>query len=387
MYNTNSSYMKIVFFSLILNHHQAPLADSFYHLLGDNYTFVELRDCKYTKGDNSDYTSRPYLLQAWKSVMEYKKAIKLATDADACVFGGVEAMPFMKERLRRNLLSFDMGERWLKRGIVNLLSPYLMKMFLTYWTEGWYKKRLLKLCNSAFAARDHSRLCMYKGKCYKWGYFTQVDSDFEVEATEHDSSTSEIIPLMWCARFLKWKHPELPVQLAARLKAKGYCFVLDMFGNGEELEHTKKLISDLDVGDCVNLCGNCPNEVILKEMRKHRIFLFTSDQNEGWGAVTNEAMANGCVVVGSDAIGSVPYLVEYGVNGMIFHTEDIDSLEAEVVKLLKDKQRVDAMSVNARETMQLWSPKEAANRFIKLCEAINSGCETPFEEGPCSKDV
>lgn len=31
---------KIVFFSNYLNHHQMPLADAFYELLGDDYAFV-----------------------------------------------------------------------------------------------------------------------------------------------------------------------------------------------------------------------------------------------------------------------------------------------------------------------------------------------------------
>ena len=53
-----------------------------------------------------------------------------------------------------------------------------------------------------------------------------------------------------------------------------------------------------------------PNAKILQEMRKHEIFLFTSDRNEGWGAVSNESMSNGCMLVGSDGIGSIPFLVK-----------------------------------------------------------------------------
>jgi glycosyltransferase involved in cell wall biosynthesis len=41
------------------------------------------------------------------------------------------------------------------------------------------------------------------------------------------------------------------------------------------------------------------------------VFIFTSDRNEGWGAVLNEAMGSGCAVVAADLIGSVPYLIEH----------------------------------------------------------------------------
>ena len=33
--------MKLVFYSLILNHHQVYVADEFYNILGDDYAFVE----------------------------------------------------------------------------------------------------------------------------------------------------------------------------------------------------------------------------------------------------------------------------------------------------------------------------------------------------------
>ena len=192
----------------------------------------------------------------------------------------------------------------------------------------------------------------FKDRCYKWGYFTKVDSDFEVEAAVQGTSTSEITPLMWCARFLKLKHPELPVQLAARLKERGYKFVLDMFGSGDELERTKALIKELGVEDCVNLRGSLPNEEILKEMRKHSIFLFTSDRNEGWGAVLNEAMSNGCTVVASDAIGSVPFLVEDKTNGLIFKSENIESLFEKVVFLIEHHNDRKQMAINAYKTMR-----------------------------------
>ena len=119
------------------------------------------------------------------------------------------------------------------------------------------------------------------------------------------------------------KHPELPVMLAKRLKDKGYNFHLDMYGRGDELYPTQQLVKSLALNDNVSFYGSLPNEEILKEMRKHEIFLFTSDRNEGWGAVLNESMSNGCAVVASNLIGSVPFLIQDGENGMVFKSGDL----------------------------------------------------------------
>ena len=242
------------------------------------------------------------------------------------------------------------------------------------------------LAASAYTPNDVYAIGAYKNKCYKWGYFTKVDEDFEVETSKQDVSTSESTPLMWCARFLRLKHPELPIKMAARLKAKGYKFTLDMYGNGEELDRSIALAKELKVDDIVRFCGNLPNEQILEAMRRHEIFLFTSDKNEGWGAVANESMSNGCVLVGSDKIGAVPYLVKDCENGLIFKSENLDSLTEKVEWLLNNPDERQRMRVNACNTMKnIWSPANAAKSFMQLVEDLQNGRDTSINEGPCSK--
>ena len=92
--------MKLVFYSVVLNHHQASLADEFYNILGDDYCFVELINLGDAKGATDDYSRRPYLLRAWVSKENYDKAMELACNAECCVFSGNDALPFEKERMK-----------------------------------------------------------------------------------------------------------------------------------------------------------------------------------------------------------------------------------------------------------------------------------------------
>lgn len=390
--------MKIVFYSIILNNHQANVADELWEQTGHSYCFVELANlqAEHRKGDTHDYRDRPYLLRAWQSGENYSKAMELAQTAECCVFSGVQALPFQKARMKSGLLSLDMSERWLKRGILNLFSPPILKMFLAYHFGGWCKKPLYKLCCSAFAAEDQHKLFSYRGRCYKWGYFTRVEK-IDV-ASFPDVSTSNITPLMWCSRYLMCKHPELPILMAERLKRKGYRFILNMYGSGTYENRTRKLVQKLDVTDIVRFLDNKPNDELLNEMRKHSIFLFTSDKNEGWGAVANESMANGCILVASDAIGSSPYLIKDGQTGMLFnrpkersniHKPDrlaLDSLCEKVEYLLNHPQLVQKMRQRSIALMQeTWNPRTAAERLLTLINCLREGEETPFDEGPCSK--
>ena len=238
---------------------------------------------------------------------------------------------------------------------------------------------------SAFAAQDDEKLFAYRARHYKWGYFTRVEEK-NVETSVSDVSTKGNVHILWCARFLSWKHPELVIRLAARLKKDGYYVAIDMYGEGVELEKAQKLCDNLNVADIVTFKGNVPNAEIIQAMRQHDIFLFTSDRHEGWGAVLNEAMSNCCTVVASDTIGSAPFLIKDGVNGLLFKSEQIDSLYEKVVYLLKHPDLRQQMAGQGYEDMlHLWNPRHAAESLVRLIDDIQAGRETSIPEGPCSK--
>ena len=280
--------MKLVFYSLVLNHHQACIADEFFNLLGDDYAFVETAECHDSKGGAADYSKRPYLVKAWSSRTEYAKAMQMALKADVCVFSGYEALPFERARMKRGLLSFDMGERMLKRGWLNLASPRILKMVMAYHLGGWSKKPIYKLCCSAFGKGDQYKLHSFRKRCYKWGYFIDVPT---VVSDGMFVVNKSCVKFMWCARFLKLKHPELIIKMAQNLKREGYGFHLDIYGDEgnaapseevytrNDLEH---LTEEYGVKDVVTFYGNKPNDEIIKAMQEHDVFLFTSDQREGW---------------------------------------------------------------------------------------------------------
>lgn len=333
-------------------------------------------------GGYDDFSSRPYVLQAWKDDASKKKAEELCVNADVAIFGA-DSLDYQIIRAKTGKLSFEASERWLKKGILNLLSPRLLRNMWYYHTL-FRKKPVYKLCSSAYAAGDQYKMFSFKDRCYKWGYFTRVD-DYDIEASL-DKRKDAVFRLMWCARFLKWKHPEMAIKLAARLKAKDYAFTLDMYGSGVELERMQLLARQLDVTDVVRFCGNLPNDQILEQMRCHDIFLFTSDRNEGWGAVANEAMSNGCVLVGSDAIGSVPFLVKDGENGCVFKSCDLDSLMNKVEYLLNNRTEIRRLAVNGYLTMKtVWSPENAARNLMTLIDDLRNGRDTSVADGPCSK--
>ena len=375
----------LIFLTNQVNHHQIYVADEFYKVLGSKYRYIATEPTlQEFIASGYPELDRPYITRAYLPGIDMDAIQNDIDNADVVIIGSAPDS-YVKSRLNQNKITFHYSERWFKKISYHIFSPRLWKYIYEYHFK-FRNFRSYMLCASAFTSKDVNSVFCYPHKCFKWGYFPKVD-ELDIDKILLSKHQDNIVKIMWCARFLKWKHPELPVKLAKILKRKHYNIKINMFGNGPEHEHIAKLIQKYNIGDIVRLCGNQPNEMLLKTYREHHIFIFTSDRNEGWGAVLNEAMSNGCAVVASDKIGSAPFLINDGENGFLFKSENLRSLTEKVEKLIYDIELREKFSKNAYYTMRdVWSPENAAYRFLTLSNSIINGFDNRiFNEGPCSK--
>lgn len=376
--------MKIVMVSLVLNIHEAGVADSLYELTNGDYRFIETAviDEESDKGGcNKQFASRPYLIRV-SDGQTVETALTLVREADVVLFGAAPVL-YLKERLKTGKLTFMVSERWLKRGVINILSPRLLKKLVVNHVYG-HNKPYYTLCASAYASGDFAKMLTFKDKCFKWGYFTSVPTiDM---ASVQGAKRASTVKILWVARFLQWKHPERMLQLASQLRGSNVDFSIDMIGVGPEYDKIASEAKKQGLENHVHLLGKMPNNEVMEAMRSHHIFCFTSDKNEGWGAVLNEAMSSGCCPVSSIATGSTPYLIKDGVNGLSFDLNKENDLFDKVLWLIKHSEECEKMSIAAYNTMKdVWSPQNAANQLYRLSEALLNDKECVIEEGPCSK--
>lgn len=376
--------MKIAYFSNYFNHHQKPVAEAMNAIEGVEYIFVCTTGVpEFRKKLGYQEMTADYVLDVTLSNENRQKAVELARTADVAIFGGGKVRNFAIERLKLKKLSFDTSERRFKRGYINMFSLNLLKHQWMYWCYG-RKAPFYMLSCSAYTANDFNFLGSFIGKCYKWAYFTRVN-----KLVIEDVLAAKRQPrcrIMWCSRFIGWKHPEMCIELAKRLKTDGANFEINMYGNGPLIEQYQQKVLHEALSDYVHIMGNRKNDEILAAMQQHNIFLFTSDQNEGWGAVANEAMSNGCALIGSDKIGAVPFLVKDGANGRIFKSKDADSLYSAVKSLVVDRNLCEQLAREAYLNMrEIWSPENAAKSLLTLINDLQNGKDTSIMEGPCSK--
>lgn len=376
--------MKITFYSNYLNHLQTPFCDEMYKYLGSDFAFISTEKTPQDRLNSGyqDCSHYPYNINSFENSTNFNKALQLGIDSDIVIIGSAPEI-FIKERLKCNKHTFRYFERFLKRGIWQIFDPRYFIYMLLYHTK-YRRKNLYMLCASAFTANDLDLFFAYPDKKYKWGYFTDVRSlDIDEIISQ---KPKEQIELLWVARFLNWKHPELAVKLAYQLKLKGYNFHINMIGIGPLVDQIRNLIIKLDLTKFVTLLGGMSNEDVRKHMKDANIFIFTSDRGEGWGVVLNEAMNCGCSIIASDAIGAVPYLIKHELNGLSFRSNNLDSLLKQTETLINNNTHRNILSKNAYSAIKNdWSPQKAASNFLQLVNAILSGQYLFIKDGPCSK--
>lgn len=323
------------------------------------------------ENDRPSYVHCYYKEEAWCK--------QLIMDCEVVLFGGCDDESYIVERLHVEKLVIRISERLYKTGQWKAISPRgLLKKYQDH--TKYRNAPVYLLCAGGYVASDFHIVRAYPGKKYCWGYFPetrQYDVDKLLarkgcitnmsEEQKRDAGNVRIPQLLWAARFIDWKHPELPLETARYLKQKGYKFRLYIIGGGAMEEEVKTLLADYQLEDCVQLLGYKTPEEVRAYMENADIYLFTSDRQEGWGAVANEAMNSACAVVANHMIGAVPYLIQDGVNGLVYTDGKKEELFALTEKLVKDRELCCQLGRRAYETItQTWNAENAAHSLMTL---------------------
>lgn len=376
----------ITFISNYLTPHQIPFCEAMYKFLDSSFHFISIEEVEIERlqmGWSSAH-STAYELKSHISLELHNKSQHAIGQSDIVIIGSAPDK-MIEKRLRENKITFKYSERFYKNGMP---LKRLLRDFVAAWVHhGRFQKYpLYMLCASAYTSYDVARFGNYRNKCYKWGYFPEkIKYDLDLL---FKSKGSKVPLLLWAGRFIDWKHPDDAIRVAERLKLSGYQFILNLIGTGNMESQMRQMIAEKNLQDCVYLLGSMPPENVRRHMEQANIYLFTSDRQEGWGAVLNESMNSGCAVVASHAIGSVPFLMKDNKNGLIYRSGDIDILYEKVKYLLDNpSEQVRLGSAAYKTIIETWNAEVAAERFVKLAEHLLNGERSPdlFADGPCSK--
>lgn len=384
--------MRLVFVSNYINHHQMPVSNELNRLCreqGGSYIFVQTEPMEQERVDmgwGKDLEEADFVRNYWE---DEKGCQRLIEEADAVIFGGCEDEKYIEARLAAGEPVWRYSEPLYKTGRYRFISPRGLRKKVHDHTR-YRKKRVYLLCAGAYVAGDFRLVGAYGGKRFRYGYFPAFrQQEPEKLMAGKDQASQGQLRLLWAARMIDWKHPETALQVAAGLREQGIDFRLDMIGGGALAPKMQERARALGLEGQVAFLGYRSPEETRDYMEKAHILLATSDRQEGWGAVVNEAMNSGCALIAGKGMGAAPYLVRHGENGYLYDHKNPRQAVELAGKLAKDAAQRRRLGSAAYETVRtLWNSQVAAQRLYACIAAEIAGQELPeYEEGPLSRDL
>ncbi len=373
--------MQLALFTNIPSHHQIPLNQAFAERLAGDFALVCWEsgiEERARLGWKEDYDF-PWLIRAAASAEEYARAIEVLRTAEVVIWGYAPHEE-IAARLANHKLTFRYTERFFKRGRWRILDPRVLRAAAQIYALSQSNAHHL-LAVGPYCAIDYRLLRSFTRRMWRWGYFPEVPQ--RPNRQEHNDE----MVVLWAGRMLHLKRVDLLLRAAAWAHAQDkQRFRVRLIGYGPEEEYLRILAKQLGIENICEFHPPMRPEQVWAAMEQADIYVFPSNQQEGWGVVVNEAMARGCCVIGSKSTGSVPWLIQDDINGYVFDDNRTEILGRILLHCIENPARTREMGLAAHRTMvSFWSPEVAAERFLKLCEAIEAGKPSPFDDaGPCS---
>ena len=356
--------MRITFYQNSISPHQLPLAREVAAAIGvDNVRYV------YVAG-----VSEGRLKCGWTNVKESAgiRLIHIGADdsqdwiecADV-VYTGIRDLSLFTRRQLKGLQTFYVSERWFKPvplgrfllpGWFRILSPFYIAMLVEFvrWQRSDSNARCFAIGPDANKDFRHIGIPAYK--IIPWGYYVDQDADIDVRHRSLEHKIEKRI--LWVGRMVTLKRVDTIINALRLLVEKKiqstFSYTLTLVGDGPESNRLKKL----SLGLPVRFLPFQPIEKVRDIMRKHDIFVFSSNGLEGWGAVVNEALAEGLVVLGSTAPGACRSLLP---QNRLFKVGDARSL----ANLL-------AVEWMANGLAAQWTPTGAARILLHIVTENNN---------------
>ena len=234
-----------------------------------------------------------------------------------------------ERRARSGKGMYYTSERWFKPignylpGWLRLLSPRFYKLFqaaiglmdkypnLVYLADGYYAAEDFVRLRNWFAGKGLSSFRKPRIECEQrplcnftvdgvqcpqlrmWGYFVAPSSGSQRLAADKPSPAR----VLWMGRYLDWKRVDTLIEAVLHVPS----VKLDLYGQGPMERRLRVLAAN---SPRIVFRPPVPVETVREIMRMHDVYVLPSNGYEGWGAVVNEALEEGMLVLGTYEAGA-----------------------------------------------------------------------------------
>ena len=146
---------------------------------------------------------------------------------------------------------------------------------------------------------------------------------------------------------------------------------LTVIGQGALRSKLETLCEQLGVSGFVQFLGRKPNHEVFQKMCESGFFVMAS-KPEGFGIVYLEAMAAGCVAVGTEGEG-IDGVIKNGENGFLVPADDVETVVTVIKNAMADPQHMAAIAARGKATALNMTWEHNARQYEELFGQLLEG--------------
>jgi len=257
------------------------------------------------------------------------------------------------------LCEMGVGIKCLKNKCVSL-KTFPLQYELAKRSEYWCKKNILAyLCPSK----------QIKASAESLGYtpaiYLPLSIDREFENIELEKP-GDIPTILFVGALVEQKGLYYLIEALDQILEVMPETILKIAGRGVMEAQLQTMIKDKGIESSVQFLGFCSRDEVIGLYKKSTVLAVPSIWKEQFGLVGPEALACGLPAVGSD-IGGIPEWLEDGRGGYLARPRDSSDLADKLLRIIKDKDLRDAMSVKGREfILNNFSPRKYKENILNV---------------------
>ncbi len=168
---------------------------------------------------------------------------------------------------------------------------------------------------------------------------------------------------IFLGRLVSDKGADLLLEALRQVKERGLPFRCTITGEGPEKENLQKLARQYQLADLITFTGTVTGEALIRLLNEHQVMVVPSRWKEPFGVVALEAIACGCVVVGSSG-GGLPEAI--GPCGVTFRNGDAGELADRLSGLLTQPETLAQYRAPAAAHLSKHSARNIGEDYLQL---------------------
>jgi hypothetical protein len=229
-------------------------------------------------------------------------------------------------------------------------AEYVIKICKKVNTVVAVSSKLKKLLNNADSSLNPYVVCN--------GFNSQF-------CTEKPKERHSIIQV---SNLIKQKNVDITIKAVAELKKEYEDVRLIIVGEGPEKKNLLELCNRLNLLDVVTFTGQISNKEVLNLMAETEVFVMPSIK-EGLGIVYLEAMASGCVTIGTKGEGIEDIIVN-GNNGFLIEKIDSKNIANYIKECFESKEYESRITEAGKDTARRLTWDNNVKKYIDILSKL-----------------